>query len=270
MRSFGLIYRVALPAACLVTAAPAFAQSHERDGPPPWSQAEEYYDPAEMAQAREHALMEMGGMSQAMIMADRFEWQDVDGDGALVWDGDLWTGGDINRLWFKSEGEYSFEDDEFEEGDVQALWSRAIAAFWDFQAGVRYDFAPGGRTYAVVGLQGLAPYLFEVDAAAYLSTDGDLSASIESEYELKLTQRLILQPRLEVGLAAQDDPSRDLGAGFTEASLGARLRYEFAREFAPYVGVEWRNKLGETRDIAEAMGEDGSSVAAVVGLRMWY
>lgn len=270
MRNVGLFCSIALPAACLATAAPAVAQSHEREGPPPWSQAEEVYDPAEMARAREHALMEMGGMNQTMIMADRFELQDIDGDGALVWDGDFWTGGDINRLWFKSEGEYSFEEDQFEEGDIQALWSRAITAFWDFQAGVRYDFAPDGRTYAVAGFQGLAPYLFEVDAAAYLSTDGDLSASIESEYELKLTQRLILQPRVEVGLAAQSDPSRNMGAGFTEASLGARLRYEFTREFAPYVGVEWRNKLGETRDIAEAMGEDGSSVAAVVGLRMWY
>lgn len=246
------------------------ATAQHADRAPPWSQAEQIYDAEEMARARQHALHEMGGMSQTMIMADRLEWRESDDEQALSWDADLWSGGDIHRVWFKSEGEYSFGDDEFEEGEVQALYSRAVSAYWDVQAGLRYDFAPGGRTHAVVGLQGLAPYQFEVDAAAFVSTDGDVSARIETEYELLLTQRLVLQPRLELEALAEDDASRGQGAGFTHAALGARLRYEFAREFAPYVGVEWTSDLGETRALARAGGEDPDAVAIVAGLRLWW
>ncbi len=254
--------------AALGVAPVAMAQSH--DGAPPWSQAETIYDPDEMARARREALHEMGGMKQTMIMADRFEWREADGEQVLAWDGDLWSGGDINRIWFKSEGEYSFEHDELEDGEVQALYSRAISAFWDLQAGLRYDFAPDGRTHAVLGVQGLAPYQFEVDAAAFLSTEGDVTARVEAEYELLLTQRLVLQPRLEVEAAGADDPQRGLGSGLTHAALGARLRYEFKREFAPYVGFEWTSDLGETRSIARAAGDDPDGVAAVIGLRMWW
>lgn len=253
----------------LCLAAPgALAQEHE--GSPPWSQAEDIWGADEMAQARHQALHEMGGMQQTMVMADRFEWQDVDGEDVFAWDGDLWTGGDIHRVWFKSEGEYSFDHDAFEEGEVQALYSRAVSAFWDVQAGVRYDFAPDGRTHAVVGVQGLAPYQFEVDAAAFVSTDGDVSARVEAEYELLLTQRLVLQPRVEIEAVGADDLQRGLGGGLTHAAVGARLRYEVVREFAPYIGVEWTSDLGETRSLARAAGEDPDGVAAIVGVRWWW
>lgn len=272
--------RLLIPAAhamALCFAAPAFAQHAGHggtpapaEGDPPWSQADAYWDPEAMAAARAQGMHEMGGMKQTMFKADRLEWRDEDGEEVLLWDGDVWHGGDIDKIWFKSEGEYSFEEGELEEAEVQALWSHAISAYWDVQAGVRQEFEPDGKTHAVLGLQGLAPYWFEVDGAAFLSTDGELTARAEAEYDLKLTQRLILQPRVELELSAQDIPDRDIGSGFTSAAAGVRLRYEVAREFAPYVGVEWTGALGDTARMIEAAGGDDERVSVVAGVRMWW
>lgn len=138
------------------------------------------------------------------------------------------------------------------------------------QAGVRQDFAPRDRTYAVIGIQGLAPYQFEIDAAAFLSSKGDLTARIEAELDQRITQRLILQPRAEVNLSAQDIPELGIGSGLDTAELGIRLRYEFAREFAPYIGVEQEWRVGQSADYARANGEDPSVTNYVIGLRFWF
>ena len=261
-----------LPAALFAAVASALAQEAPPDPSPgaPWDAADAVYGPEAMAEARERAQHEMGAVNYGLAMVDRIEWQDAGGDGVGLWDVQGYYGGDLNKAWVKSEGEYGFAEDAFEEAEVQLLYSRAVAPYFDLQAGIRQDFAPSGETYAVVGLQGLAPYWFEVDGALFLSENGDLTARFEAEYEVLLTQRLILQPRLEVEAAAQDVPYRELGAGLTEASLGARLRYEFAREFAPYVGAEWASALGETRQIEEAAGADAEDLRLVVGLRAWY
>lgn len=122
----------------------------------------------------------------------------------------------------------------------------------------------------MLAVQGLAPYWFEVGAAAFVSTDGDLTARAEAEYDLRLTQKLILQPSVELNFAAQDIPDLDIGAGFTDANVGVRLRYEFSRRFAPYVGIEWSSALGETHDSREALGDDTQSTRAVIGLRALF
>ena len=194
----------------------------------------------------------------------------MDDEEVLVFDGQGWYGGDINKLWIKAEAEYSFEEDELEDAEIQALWSRAIAPYFDVQAGLRYDLEPKGRTHAVIGLQGLAPYWFEVDAAAFVSTEGDVTARIEAEYELLLTQRLILQPRLEAALSAQDIPELQIGSGLTNLDAGLRLRYEVLREFAPYVGVEWQRAIGDTADFIEASGGEKDQTALLVGVRTWF
>src|SRR5690606_5387904 len=160
-----------------------------------------------------------------------------------------------DKLWFKSEGEGAFGG-HIESAEVQALWSHAIGPFFDVQAGVRYDFEPDSHAHAVLGVQGLAPYMFEIDAAAFLSDRGDLTASVEAEYDQRITQRLILQPQIEVAVSAQDIPERGIGAGLTSVEAGLRLRYEFAREFAPYVGFGYEAKLGGTADYARLSGED--------------
>ena len=153
---------------------------------------------------------------------------------------------------------------------MQALWSHAISPFWDVQAGVRYDLEPKGRTHGVLGIQGLAPYWFEVDAATFLSHKGDLTARIEVEYEMLLTQTLILQPRLEIEAAAQDIPEIGVGNGITGLDLGIRLRKELKREFAPYVGVEWQKAFGSTADFIEGDGGDADKITVVAGVRVWF
>jgi copper resistance protein B len=260
--------------AALAIATGALAQTHDQhgaaSGDKPWSQADAYFDPAEMDAARAHAQSHSGDTPFAMVRFDRLEAQSSDGETTGVWDADAWYGGDINKIWLKTEGEYSFEENDLEEAEVQLLWSRAISRYFDLQTGVRYDFEPKGQAHAVLGVQGLAPYWFEVDGAAFLSESGDLTASFEAEYELLLTNRLILQPRLEVNFSAQDIPERELGSGLTDLQAGLRLRYEIRREFAPYIGVEYQSAFGGTADRIEASGGDADDTRFVIGVRTWY
>jgi copper resistance protein B len=222
-----------------------------------------------MRASRAQLRHEQGGQTYFWFQGDRVEYRAREGGDGYLWDVQGYYGGDIDKLWFKSEGEGSF-DEEIEGAEVQALYSRAIAPFFDLQAGVRQDFAPRDRTYAVIGIQGLAPYQFEIDAAAFLSSKGDLTARIEAELDQRITQRLILQPRAEVNLSAQDIPELGIGSGLDTAELGIRLRYEFAREFAPYIGVEQEWRVGQSADYARANGEDPSVTNYVIGLRFWF
>ena len=204
------------------------------------------------------------------ILFNQLEAQMSDEGDSLYWNGQAWYGGDINKLWFKSEGRASLNGEGVDDAEIQALYSRAVAPFWNVQAGVRYDIEPDSLAHGVVALNGLAPYWFEVDASAFLSEKGDVTARIEAEYELLLTQRLILQPRIEANLSAQDIPERETGAGLSTLDAGLRLRYEIRREFAPYVGVEWQSAFGETRDMIKAAGGEGDDIVFLVGLRTWY
>jgi copper resistance protein B len=151
------------------------------------------------------------------------------------------------------------------------LWGHAIAPFFDLQAGVRWDFAPDPqRAHVVLGVQGLAPYWIEIEAAAFLSDEGELTARIEAEHDVRITQRLVLQPLLEVELSAQDIPELGIGAGVVTTETGLRLRYEIRPELAPYVGVEWEQSYGETADLREANGEEASALRLLAGLRIWF
>ncbi|MEH6808874.1 MAG: copper resistance protein B [Hyphomonas oceanitis] len=261
-----MIRTLALFIFAVSASAPVFAEETS----PPWSMADQYFDADEMAHARHHVLDHHGDTRQFYVMADRLEVQSSDEGDTLVWEGNAWYGGDVNKLWIKSEGDYSLESDELEEAEVQALWSHAISPYFDFQGGVRYDLEPKGRTHAVLGIQGLAPYWFEVDAAAFLSSEGDVTARMEAEYEFRLTQRLILQPRVEAELSAQEIPELETGSGLTSLNTGLRLRYEIIREFAPYLGVEWQGSFGGTADYLEAAGEDTDRAVFVAGVRAWF
>jgi copper resistance protein B len=254
----------------LAFAVSAVTHAQAEEAAPPWSMADQYFDADEMAEGRHHILNHHGAMRQLSVMVDRLEVQSSDEGDTLAWDGNAWYGGDVNKLWLKSEGDYSLETDQLEEAEVQALWSRAITPYFDLQGGVRYDLEPKGRTHAVLGIQGLAPYWFEVDAAAFLSSEGDLTARMEAEYEFRLTQRLILQPRLEAELSAQDIPELETGSGLASLNVGLRLRYEIVREFAPYIGVEWQGSFGGTADYLEAADEDRDRAVFVAGVRAWF
>lgn len=203
------------------------------------------------------------------FQADRAEVQIRDGADGYLWDVQGYYGGTTDRFWFKSEGEGSFGE-AIEDAEFQALYSRAIAPFWDVQAGVRQDVAGPDTTYAVVGVQGLAPYMFEVDAALFASHRGDITARIEAELDQRITQRLILQPRGEISLSAQDVAELGIGAGIDKVEVGLRLRYEIIREFAPYIGIEQSWRIGGSADYARARGEDPSVTNYVVGIRFWF
>lgn len=203
------------------------------------------------------------------FQADRAELQVRRGADGYLWDVQGYYGGTTSRFWFKSEGEGSFGE-RIEDAELQGLYSRAIAPFFDVQAGVRHDFAGSNTTYAVVGVQGLAPYMFEVDGALFLSHRGDLTARVEVELDQRITQNLILQPRAELNLSAQDVPELGIGAGIDKVELGVRLRYEFAREFAPYVGVEHSWRMGRSAGFARSAGEKPSVTNVVVGVRFWF
>ncbi|MGQ3042538.1 MAG: copper resistance protein B [Brevundimonas aurantiaca] len=224
-----------------------------------------------MNASRQTLIAENGAVRTTALIIDRLEAGFGDGGDTYLWDVQGWSGGDINRFWWKSEGEGEFGG-ALEQAELQALYSRAVTPFWDVQAGVRQDFRPDGddTTHLVLGLQGLAPYWFEIDAAAFLSTKGDLTARVEAEYDQRLTQRLILQPRLEIDASASDVPELEIGSGLSSIEAGLRLRYEFRKEFAPYVGVEWSRALGDTADYIEARGGEAEDTRVVVGLKAWF
>lgn len=233
--------------------------------------ADAIFDPQLMAEKRaEELIAEHGGYTGYMVLLDRSEYRAVEGRDGYAWDWEAWYGGDYNRLWMKTEGEGVFGG-SVEGAEIQALYSRAIDPWFNLQAGVRYDIRPKpDRAHLVLGIQGLAPYWFEVDGALFLSDEGDLTARFEAEYDQRITNRLILQPRVEFDLAAQDVPELGLGSGLSSAEAGLRLRYEIRREFAPYVGVQYERRFGETADFARAAGEDVGGWSFLVGLRTWF
>lgn len=203
------------------------------------------------------------------VLFDQLEWQAGDGVNGLSWDNKGWIGGDINRFWFRTEGEADGGD--LADAEAHALYGRAIARWWDLVAGVRQDIRPGpARTWAAIGLQGLAPYWFEVEATAYVGESGRTHLRLESEYELLLTNRVVLQPLVELDLYGKSDPERGLGSGLSSMNAGLRLRYEVRREFAPYVGVTWNRKFFGTADLAKAEGEGTSSTRLALGVRVWF
>ncbi|MBA2918052.1 copper resistance protein B [Sphingomonas sp. MAH-20] len=232
--------------------------------------ADRFFPIAEMGRARHAMMKEMGGRSFYQVMFNLAEYQARKGSDGYRWDGEAWFGGDIDRLTLKTEGEATARDG-VDSAEVQALYSRAIGPYFNIQAGIRHDIQPGpARTYATVGVEGLAPYWLEVEGALFLSDKGDLLARVEGYYDQRITERLMLQPRVELNLAAQDVPANRIGAGLSNAELGLRLRYEIAREFAPYVGVSYERKLGHTARFARAAGDDVSETGLVLGVRFWF
>ena len=238
--------------------------------PPTTLAAARFYDPATMARADRMMRDEHGGMRFSQILFNLAELQVRDGRDGYRWDGDGWFGGDIDRFVVKSEGEGDFGG-RVDSAEVQALYSRAVDPYWNLQAGLRQDFgAAARRTYATIGIEGLAPYWFDVSASLFVSDKGDVLARGEAWYDQRITQRLVVQPRIELNFAAQDvrasRPAGRVAAGVSDAELGVRLRYEIAREFAPYVGLSWQKTYSPaTRDARSSGG-----FALALGLRGWF
>ncbi|MBO9379968.1 copper resistance protein B [Sphingomonas histidinilytica] len=239
--------------------------------PPPGDHfADRDFPGGEMARSRDIMMKDSGGNNFGQVLLNLFEYQAHSGRDGYRWDGEGFYGGDINRLWLKSEGEGEFGRG-IDSAEVQVLYSRAIDPYFNLQGGIRQDFGRGpDRTYATVGVEGLAPGMFEVEGALFLSTKGDVLGRVEGYYDQRITQRLILQPRAEVNFAAQDIPENDIGSGLVNIELGARLRYEFSRQFAPYIGVSYLRKAGDTARLSRLAGEDVHATSFVAGIRFWF
>ncbi len=213
--------------------------------------------------------MDHGSAIHHYVLIDRLETVELDRGSGEAWELQGWAGGDIDRLWFRSEGERA--RGHTESADLELLYGHGISPWWDLVAGVRHDFKPGdSQTWAALGVQGMSPYKFEIEATAYLGEDGRSAASFEAEYDVLLTNRLILQPLLEVELHGKDDPRRGIGSGLSTVEAGLRLRYEVTRQFAPYIGVSHERAFGDTADYRRAEGEDPRDTRFVAGLRLWF
>lgn len=203
------------------------------------------------------------------LLFNRLETWDASPGSGQAWEAIGWIGSDLNRLWVRSEGERL--DGTTQSADIELLYGRSITPWWDFVAGIKHDFQPGDpQSWAAIGFQGLAPYKFDVQATAYLGESGQTAATLEVEYELLFTNRLILQPLVEVRMFGKDDPARATGSGLSSIEAGVRLRYEIHRKFAPYIGVVHERAFGNTADFRQAQGEDTRDTRLVAGVRIWF
>lgn len=204
-----------------------------------------------------------------MLTVDQLEYRDAEGSDPLVLSAQGWVGKDLNKIWLKAEAERVGND--LEEAELQALYSRAVAPYWDFQLGIRRDFKPSpSRNWAVLGFQGLAPYFFDINTALFIGEGGSTALRLEAEYELMFTQKLILVPEVEADIYGQNDNELGIGSGLSSIESGLRLRYEVRREFAPYVGINWSKQYGNTADFARAAGDNTEDWQLVFGISAWY
>jgi copper resistance protein B len=219
------------------------------------------FGPRKLQLADEHSF--------GSLLVDNLEYMRGDGNSSVEYDLQAWYGRTYDRAVLKAEGER--DGGNFKEARTELLWGHAIASFWDAQLGVRYDGGEGpDRTWLALAVQGLAPYWFEVEVAGYVGNKGRSALRLDVSYDLLLTQRLILQPRIEADFYGKRDAVRGLGSGLSVASAALRLRYEIYRELAPYVGVEWSRRFGGTEDLARAAGEDPNEARFIAGLRFWF
>ena len=246
------------------------APEAEDEAPPPIPadhDADRYFPPAVMAAARDHLAHEHGAISWSKVSIDKLELRPGGGASGYAWEGQASFGGDINRFVVKSRGEGARKLDEAE---VDVLYGRAITPSFNVEAGLRQDFEPHARTYLTLGFDGVAPYGFELDNALFVSDHGDVTARLEAAHDLRLTQRLILEPRAEANFSAQNVPALRIGSGLSSVELGLRLRYAIKAEFAPYIGVNYQRRFGDTARFARAAGEDDGDARVVIGVRSWF
>jgi copper resistance protein B len=283
--------RLALAVAALLAVAPATAQHQHAEHAPAPSAVEQPAPHAEHGQHAEPALAPLSAEDRAaafpdlgamrmndmmlenplnkLVLLDRFEWQNASGGDALDWDLDAWIGRDLAKVWFRSEGARS--SGTTERAELEVLWGRGIARWWELVAGARRDFAPGDeQSWAAIGVHGMAPYRFDVEATAYVGNGASTALRIETKRDLLVTNRLILSPLLEVNWHGQTDTARGVGAGLSDAEIGLRLRYEIRREIAPYVGLSYERSFGRTADLVSSAGDDTSDTRLVAGLRVWF
>lgn len=204
-----------------------------------------------------------------MVTIDQLEKRDASEGKPLVWEMQAWAGYDFKKVMLKTKGERL--NDTTESAELQLLYTQAIAPYWDLQAGVRHDVDPDpSQNWAVIGVQGVAPYFIETDASLFIGESGQTGFRLGAEYELMLTQRWVLSPEIELNLYGKNDEIRGIGSGISDMEAGLRLRYEISRELAPYIGINWEKKFGNTADFARDENEEINDTQLVIGVRAWF
>jgi copper resistance protein B len=257
------VKRAALASLLAAWAAGAYGESeHVPPDPPQMHVHEMPYD----------QMVEMMGMddraSFGKVMLNRLEWHDADSS-TYEWDAAAWYGGDFNKVWLATEGEHAHGS--VADARVELLWDRIQTAWWSTRLGAREDFGDGPtRDWLAFGVAGIAPGFFELEAMGFVGESGRTALRLSADYDLLITQRLVLQPEAEMNLYGSDDPVRLIGAGVSDLEVGLRLRYEIRREFAPYLGVSWSKRFGDSADLAQAAGVDPDEVVWGAGIRAWF
>lgn len=190
------------------------------------------------------------------------------GADVVNWEAEGWVGGDTHKFWWKTEGET--DDSDVEVAEFQALYSRNVWSFFDVQAGLRVDTSPDSRGYAVVGVQGLMPYLLETELHAFIGFKGDALVRLRQSFDIRMTNRLVLEPQLETDIYLTDVPENRIGSGFSVVETGVQARYEISRKFAPTVALVYESRLGKTARLAEAAGEPAGGWSVRIGVRGWF
>ena len=217
------------------------------------------------------AALAMGGDDPLLfgVDIDKLEKRDTGDEHPLAWEVSGWAGYDLEKVVLKSSGERV--NGETESAEFQLLYSKAIDPYWNLQTGIRYDSEPeSDKKWVVLGVEGLAPYFIETDANLYIGEDGQVGVGVGAEYEIMLTQRWVLSPNIEFNLFSKADRLHDTGAGLSDMELGLRLRYEVKREFAPYIGVNWERKFGQTASFTKQSGGDSTDAQLVMGIKAWF
>jgi copper resistance protein B len=210
-----------------------------------------------------------GSSIHSYLLLDQLEAWDADEGSAVAWDALGWLGTDLDRLWLRSEGERI--DSTTEAADLELLYGRGIARWWDLVGGLRHDMGAGpSQTFAGIGVIGLAPYNFEVEATAYVGESGQTAARFTVEYDMLLSNRLIAEWQADADLYGEDDARRGIGSGLSTVEAGIRLRYEFTRRVAPFIGVAWERAYGTTADLRREQGDEVDDTRLVAGLRVWF
>jgi copper resistance protein B len=222
-----------------------------------------------MSNERMIELMQMeDDAALGMIAIDEIEWREVDDGQAQAWDAYAWYGTDYHKVWMKTAGERL---DGEATGRVELLWDRIFTPWWSVQAGVRQDFSAGpSKTWVAIGVQGLTPYLFDIEATLYVGEEGRVAGRFSAEYDMRFTQRLVLRPHVELNAYSEDDTENAIGSGVSDVALGLRLRYELRRELAPYIGMQWEWKVGSTADLVSTSGQEAGETFFVAGLHAWF
>jgi copper resistance protein B len=207
----------------------------------------------------------------AHVLFNQLEGRTNGSDNELRWDAEGWIGTDMNRLWIKSEGFAG--NGTVNDGDHEVLYDRPIphTRYFDAQAGVRADVDSNpSRVWAAMGVEGLAPYFFNLEPTFYISDGGHMAGRINGSWDLFVTQRWVVQPQAELNFYSKDDPARETGSGFSDIDAGIRLRYEVTRKINPYIGWAYNGKYGNSAFYTRQSGGATNNSSFVFGFRVWY